>query len=482
MRTIAFVSMAATILAGCTGSDDKGGQGGLGVGGAVVGMGGVAGTGGFVAPLGGIPGGTGGWHGAGGASRGADGGMITATGGTGAGPDGGVVGGGGAGGSTVPDAPADSIVVDANLHGGASLWIPFDNPATTSTFYFDRCTWFTDTDGYCVLLKNHTSSAGTKTSDLYRTSDGGRTFTLLATIDGDNNAFDGDMDVYVFSPSEIWYTTAFVGVGFSGTIGRSTDGGKTFQSLTDVVHKALADPDAMPVPDFPLWRLVKVNGRVWVGSYSDYLASSADGGTTWQRFAAPLDLTQAQAPDLIATRTDLLLSFTRNFLIELYRWNGTTFGKSEAAFPPPSGADHSDTWWRSSPYADGVVFVDQRPYSWWGWPFAVSATLDGGRSFQTILSGQSQGTSDVAGLRDALVVSGSLAYVCGVFVGADQNTYSQIRKSTDGGLTWDVVHSEPTNNTYTSVMLDPTGRAHAMRHATDAYAKVYYYTGHYLLP
>jgi hypothetical protein len=94
----------------------------------------------------------------------------------------------------------------------------------------------------------------------------------------------------------------------------------------------------------------------------------------------------------------------------------------------------------------------------------------------------SQSTSDVAGLRDALVVSGSLAYVCGVFVGVDKNQYSGIRKSTDGGRTWSVVHSEPSNNTYTSVVLDPTGRAHAMRHVTDAYANEYSYTGHYVLP
>jgi hypothetical protein len=236
------------------------------------------------------------------------------------------------------------------------------------------------------------------------------------------------------------------------------------------------------VPSFPLWRLVKVGGRIWVGSYSKYLASSADGGSSWQRVAGPLDLTEVSAPELIATRTDLLLQYQRSFMIELYRWNGTSFGRVEAAFPPPSGTDHGDTWWRASPFADGVVFVDQRQYSWWGWPFAVSATLDGGKSFQTLLAGQSPSTSDVAGLRDALVVNGSLAYVCGIFVGTDRNQYSQIRKSTDGGRTWSVVHSEPANDTYTSVVLDPSGRAHALRHVTDAYANVYEYTGHYLLP
>lgn len=482
-----------TWLAGCAGSDHDRAEGGWSPGGTLGGHGGSAAGGG-------IPGTDGGSGplGAGGMTTGA-GGTISATGGIpGATAGGGAAGlldaGPGSGGAPadgapatpdgeVPDVPnADSSPVDANPHGGAARWISFDNPATTSTYYFDLCTWFTDNDGYCVLLKNQTSTAGTKTSDLYQTVNGGRTFTLLATIDGGNSAFDGDMDVYILSPSEIWYTTAFVGMGYSGTIGRSLDGGKTFESLTARVHQALADPGADPVPSFPLWRLVKVGGRIWVGSYSSYLASSADGGLTWQRFAGPVDLTLAPAPELIATRTNLLLHYKRNFMIELYRWDGTTFGKAEAAFPPPSGTDHGDTWWRASAFGDGVVFVDQRPWSWWGWPFAVNATVDGARSFQTVLSGQSASTSDVAGLRDALVVDGTLAYVCGVFVGADQNQYSQIRQSTDGGRTWSVVHSEPANNAYATVVLDPTGRAHAMRHVTDAYANEYSYTGHYVLP
>lgn len=489
MRTAPFLcTIAALLLAGCGDSDSNGGQGGaFGRGGALGGWGGDIGTGGGMTPSDGSQHGMGGGMGVDAALAGV-GGRFAATGGARASLDGGAATGsggvpldGGAGSAGRPSADAaDTASADANLHGGAGLWIPFDNPATSSTYYFDRCWWFSATDGYCVLLKNRTSSAGSKTSDLLQTSDGGRTFTLLTTIDGGNTAFDGDMEVYVLSPTEIWYTTAFVGTGYSGSIGRSTDGGKTFQSLTDVVHKALADPGTSPVPSFPLWHLVKVNGRLWVGSYSSYLASSADGGTTWQRVAGPLELGEVTAPELIATRTDLLLRYTRGFMIDLYRFDGTTF--VAAAFPPPSGADHSDTWWRSSPFADGAVFVDQRQYSWWGWPFAVSATLDGGKTFQTILSGQSQSTSDVVGLRDALVVSGSLAYVCGVFAGADQNRYSEIRKSIDGGLTWSVVHSEPLNNTYTTVVLDPTGRAHAMRHATDVYAKLYSYTGHYLLP
>jgi hypothetical protein len=503
MRYTMFISIAtALLLAGCGGGGGAGGQGGLGLGGAIPGLGGGLGTGGRTSPVGGIPGGTGGAIDGGGGLAGAvaasgaggsrDGGALTGTGGVVAGGDAAAADGtGGAGGGSdggTADHPlsevplSDSATPDANLHGGASLWIPFNNPATTSTYYFDRCWWFTDTDGYCVLLKNNTSAKGTKTSDLLRTSDGGRTFSLAATIDGGNSAIDGDMDVVALSPTEIWYTTAFVGMGYSGTIGRSLDGGKSFQSLTDIVQQALADPGTSPVPSFPLWHLVRVNGRLWVGSYSSYLASSGDGGTTWQRVAGPPEMAQAEAPELIATRTDLLLRYLESFMISLYRWNGTSFGKIEAAFPPPSGTDHGDTWWRASPFGDGVVFVDRRPYSWWGWPFAVNATLDGGRSFQTILSGQSQSTSDVAGLRDALVVSGSLAYVCGVFLGADQNRYSEIRKSTDGGRTWSVVHSEPETNTYTSVVLDPTGRAHAMRHMTDYYQNEYSYTGHYVLP
>lgn len=461
--TMMFVSVSA-LWAACpaiSNSDQGSGSGGAftgyggSVGGDVFAAGGATGQGGIVN--------VGGAGGGGGGSPWADAGPRPAD-------------------APVEVAQGDSAVPDSNPHGGASRWIPFNKPSTSSTYYFDKCTWFTDKDGYCVLLANNRSTAGTKTSDLYRTTDGGLTFELLATMDGGNGAIDGDMDVYVMSPSEIWYTTAFVGMGYSGTIGRSTDGGKTFQSLTDVVHQALADPDATTVPSFPLWRLVRVNGRIWVGSYSSYLASSIDGGATWQRVALPVDLSLANAPELIATRTDLVLRFLLNSMIELYRWDGTAFAKVEAAFPAPSDTDHDDTWWRASPFGDGIVFVDQRQWEWWGWPFAVSATVDSGRSFQTILTGQSRSTSDVLGLRDVLVVNGSQAYVCGVFVDKDQNRYSQIRKSIDGGQTWTVVHSEPAGDDYTTVVLDATGRAHAMRHVTDYYCNEYSYTGHYVLP
>lgn len=487
MRAAFFGVLVVAFATGC--GDSKNEQGSGGAGGGLVGLGGAVAY--DAAALGGVPGsgGIAGVPGSGGVV--ASGGSMSATGGAVPPVDGGRGGAGGAvindAGTVAGDAPADAprtdtATVDSNPHGGASLWIPFDNPSTTSTYYFDRCTWFTDKDGYCVLLANGRSAAGSKTSDVYQTSNGGATFTLLATIDGGNTATDGDMDVYVLSPTELWYTTAFVGMGYSGTIGRSIDGGKTFQSLTAAVHQALADPGVTTVPSFPLWRLVKVAGRIWVGSYSSYLASSADGGATWQRVAIPVDLSLASAPELIATRTDLVLFYRRSFMVELYRWSGTTFTKVEAAFPAPSGTDHGDTWWRASPLGDGIVFVDQRQWTWWGWPFRVSATVDGGKSFQTVLTGQSRASSDVFGLRDALVVSASLAYVCGVFAGADANQYSQIRKSTDGGQTWTVVHSEPAGNSFASVVLDATGRPHAMRHVTDAYANEYSYTGHYLLP
>ncbi len=462
--TFVFVSLSA-LWAACPVISDS--DQGSGTGGAFAGYGGSMGGDVF-------------------ASGGATGqGGLTNLGGGGA--------GGGGGGSPWADAgpgpidapmeaaQGDSAVPDSNPHGGASRWIPFKKPSSSSTYYFDKCTWFTDKDGYCVLLANDRSTEGTKTSDVYQTTDGGLTFSLLATIDGGNSAIDGDMDVYVLSPSEIWYTTAFVGMGYSGTIGRSTDGGKTFQSLSDTVHQALADPGATTVPSSPLWRLVSVGGRIWVGSYSSYLVTSADGGATWQRVALPADFTYADEPHLIATRTDLAVRFMRSSMIDLYRWDGTAFAKVEAAFPAPSDTDHGDTWWRASPFGDGIVFIDQRQWEWWGWPFAVSATVDGGKSFQTILTGQSRTTSDVLGLRDALVVNASLAYVCGVFSDTDQRRYSQIRKSIDGGKTWTVVHSEPEGD-YTTVVLDATGRAHAMRHVTDYYSNEYSYTGHYVLP
>jgi hypothetical protein len=85
-----------------------------------------------------------------------------------------------------------------------------------------------------------------------------------------------------------------------------------------------------------------------------------------QRVLGPLDLSTVQAPDFIATKTDLLLRYTtRAWGIALYRLgSGNAFTVAEAAFLAPSDTDHSNSWWRASNRGDGVAFADRR-----AWPF-----------------------------------------------------------------------------------------------------------------
>jgi hypothetical protein len=296
------------------------------------------------------------------------------------------------------------------------------------------------------------------------------------------------MGVYVLSPSEIWYTTGFIGFGYSGTVGRSLDGGVTWEALTDKVDTALADdPDAGSPPNAAIFDLVKVGSAIWLntGSWGQYFPMSPDGGTTWQRVLGPVSLSASQPPEFIATKDDFLLRYTTStWGIALYRLEGSAFVAAEGTFPAPSGTDHGDTWWRASINSSGVTFVDQRSWPFWGWPFLVSATFDGGKTFQSLYTASSQDLSDCEGLRDAFAFaqSGSpVVYVSGVFYDSAKTRYAEIRKSTNGGTTWTTLHSEPGTTNLPSVQLDPTGKVHAMRHYTDSWGNTYTYEAQYVL-
>ena len=375
----------------------------------------------------------------------------------------------------------DATAEDADPHGSASRWIEFGHQ-------FAKCTWFSADVGYCSEAAKSLSATSTKGTDLYQTNNGGRAWTLVATIDGKNTSTDSVMNVYVLSPAEIWYTTAFVGFGFSGTIGRSTNGGATWESLTDRVDRAMADdPEAGSPLSAPFFDLVQVGGALWLntGTWSQYFAMSPDKGLTWKRVLGPLSLAEVQAPEFIATKNDLLLRYTtRSWGISLYRLSAGNFVATEATFPAPSDVDHGNTWWRASSNGDGVTFADRRAWPFWGWPFLVSATLDGAKTFTTVYAGTSQIQSGCEGLRDVLTFTqgtSPVTYISGIFLDSASKRFVEIRKSVAGGNTWTVLHSEPAVGNMTSVALDPTGKVHAMRHTSDNYGNTYVYDAQYVL-
>jgi hypothetical protein len=401
------------------------------------------------------------------------GGSASASGGS----EGAPAGATGEGGAEIADGGGSP---ETEAHDGASRFILFGHD-------FASCTWFDADLGFCSEAAASISATSTIGTDLYKTTDAGHTWDLVSSIDGDNST-DSAMKVFVLSPTEIWYITGFTGLGFSGTIGRSTDGGSTWTSLTDAVHRALADdPEADDPLSAPLYDLAQVGDAIWLntGSWSQYLAMSSDGGTTWERVLGPVDLSTSQPPEFIATDGGLMLRYTtRDWGIALYRLSGNQFVPIGGDFPPPSGTDHGDTWWRASTHAAGVSFADQRAWPFWGWPFVVSATFDQGSTFETVYSGTTQEESGCEGLRDAVAFefdSGKVVYVSGVFVDAGGDRFVEIRRSVDEGSTWKTLHSQPEQGEFVSVALDPTGKVHAMRHWTDAYGNTYVFDGQYVL-
>jgi hypothetical protein len=210
---------------------------------------------------------------------------------------------------------------ETQAHDGASRFILFNHD-------FESRTWFDADSGFCSEAAAPIAATSTIGTDLYETTDAGRTWDRVCTIDG-NNSTSAAMKVFVLSSTEIWYLTGFTGIGFSGTIGRSTDGGSTWSSLTDAVHRALADDPEAPDPlSAPLYDRAKVGDTIWLktGSWSQYLAMSPDDGTAWERVLRPVDLSTSQPPRFIATHDGLMLRYTtRDWGIALYRLSGEEF-------------------------------------------------------------------------------------------------------------------------------------------------------------
>jgi hypothetical protein len=377
--------------------------------------------------------------------------------------------------------------VDADIHNDAQRWIRFD-----STKSFAKCTWFSATDGFCSAAPRSIPDIPVLLVDLYKTTDGGKTWGLVSQINTETSAFDASINVYVNSPSDMWFISGLAGVGQSGqsgSLGHSTDGGKSWASLTSTVSAYLRTTSGDGgIPSIPLWQLAAVGGKVWLLPQGGNLGVSLDGGVTWKKVPPPQDFAAASNRSLIATQNTLLLRFLKtDTSLGLYRVSDLTFVPVEGVLPPSSAGDQSGTWWRSSPNVEGVLFVDRGPLPAWASPFWAYATVDGGQTFQQISAGKIGTSSDVIGLSDGLAFGAPgtvTAYASGVFAGDGSNRYLEIRRTRDAGKTWLTLHSEPYlgNYAYISVAVDPMGTVHAMHYTTDNLGTTVSYDAHYVLP
>jgi hypothetical protein len=390
---------------------------------------------------------------------------------------GGVAGGRPDAGLSLPDA---GMSPDADLHTSAQNWIHFP----TSTF--NKCTWFSATDGLCSDIPRMVPGFANLQLIVHRTGDGGKAWAQVGTVDTENAGPGASVNVYVMSPSDIWFTSGFAGPGQSGSIGHSTDGGGNWTSLTSTIS-ALLNP--VPAGDggiatVPIWQLAAQAGRLWILPQGGSLATSQDNGLTWKRIAPPADFAAATKRGLIVSQGYLLLQFlTANNSMGLYRWNGGAFVAVEGTFPLSSAGVQTETWWRASPNLEGVLFVDRGPLPSWSSPFWLCTTVDGGRNFQRIPD-TTLGT--VVGLSDGLAFSflGSIsAYAAGVFSDS-KGRYLEVHKTSDSGRTWSTAHSEPYlgDNGFVSLSADPMGGIHAMHSSLDLTSSAVTYDAHYVLP
>ena len=385
-----------------------------------------------------------------------------------------------------PPSSPDVGAVDADIHDGAQHWIRFGSPGG-----FTKCTWFSTSNGFCSDAPRSIPAKTPLTVQVYKTGDGGMNWFSVSRINTEASTFDASIDVYVLSPSEMWFISGSV-AGQSGSISHSSDGGASWTSLTSAVSAVLSTtPGDGGMASVPLWQLAAVGKDIWLLPQGGNLALSQDQGVTWRKVPSPADFGAASSRSLIPTPSTLFLRFIKaGNSLGLYRWNSLTFEPVEGVLPPSSSGDQTGTWWHSSPNVEGVLFVDRGPLPAWASPFWAYATIDGGRTFQQISTGNIGPNSAVVGLSDGLAfaAAGSLtAYLGGVFADIAGGQYLEIHRTADAGKTWSTLHSEPypgSSGNYGFVFLavDPMGNVHAMHYTTDSLGAAISFDAHYVLP
>ena len=387
-------------------------------------------------------------------------------------------------GSDPGDGASDtsSLAPDTASHADGQLWIRFP----PSSYVLTQCTWLSKDEGYCRDAP--TMLLGTVWVYLYKTTNGGKSWSLVCPIDTGMDDLQASIEVYVMSRDDIWFVA---GSAHAGNVGHSFNGGKNWVSLTSEITALLtpATTGDAGVTSVPVWQLAAQGGRVWLLPQGPNLVYSPDGGVTWKKVTPPADFSTASKRSLLATQNNLFLQYmASDGSLGLYRWNGAAFLPIEASLPLSSAGNHAGTWFRAWPALEGLLFVDRGPLPDWQRPFWVYATTDGGKSVQKILP-DATGSGDVLGLSDGVAFSaaGSItAYVGGIFTDGSGDRFLEIRQTQDAGKTWSTVHSEPSypgDGSTISLSVDSAGNVHAM-HAlvsTDGIGPPVIYDAHYVL-
>jgi hypothetical protein len=368
---------------------------------------------------------------------------------------------------------------DAALHLDGVRWTRFP----LSSYSFTKCTWLSKDEGYCNDAPSMLQ--GTARLYVYKTLDGGKSWSLVCTIDSEMPDINASINVYVMSQSDFWFVAA---AGNAGSIGHSFDAGKHWTSLTSEITALFSPPSAgdAGVASVPVYQLAAQGDRLWLLSQGANLAYSTNGGIIWKKFPAPADFGASGNRSLLATQNNLLLQYlASDGSLGLYRWNGSAFLPAEASMPVSSAGSHAGTWSRAWPAVEGVFFADRGPLPAWSTPFSAFATFDGGKTVRQLLPGTS-GSGDVLGLSDGLVGAVS-SYVSGIFSDGAGGRFLEIRRTQDAGLTWTTLHSEPSyvgDASYISLAMDGGGNVHAMHFvaSTDGIGPEIAYDAHYVLP
>ncbi len=114
---------------------------------------------------------------------------AAATGGTVA-LDGGAGGTGGTVDSAVPDAPADVVTHPSKA------WTEFGR-------IFDSCEWFAASTALCTTKPTITGVSATLSFELYKTSDSGKTWSLVNTVDTGNTNPAATVAVYLPTATDL---------------------------------------------------------------------------------------------------------------------------------------------------------------------------------------------------------------------------------------------------------------------------------------
>lgn len=387
----------------------------------------------------------------------------------------------GADATTAVDADAalpsvDAIsVVDSKGGADAASDTPLPTyPAKTWTAFahtFATCEWFSSQRGLCATKAAMGGADGGTTAtlsfDLYRTDDGGNTWSRLSTVDTGNSDPTATVDLHMPTATDLWFVTGSRGSTPSGTIYNSPDGGLHWFTKADRVFPVLSKSGSQ----VPLRQIRSGSGgALWLLADGTNLLRSKDGGDNWTLVIAPSDFGSATTRSLLTVNNQLYLSCLSGTTLRMYADN--TYGDFTAvpaAIPAGSMGNNVTTWLHASPNVPGVFMSDRSPAPNWSTPFWIYALVAGTTSTK-IMSAATPADTKLVGLRDGMVVERAgtiVVYLSGVFTETGTN-YLQIRKSTDNGASWTVLHSEPAvPSVYASLAVDSLGNLHATRLTSD---------------